>query len=80
MFSFVVKKVTNIRSSKETRSNLSNTVKALYISTPGSHTKVPYKGYADHYKHVAISKATKTQVNLFPGPACGFIIAHADIL
>ena len=33
-----------------------------------------------HYKHVAIGIATKTQVNLFLGPACGFIIAHAGIL
>ena len=24
-----------------------NTVKALFISTPGSHTKVPYKGYTE---------------------------------
>ena len=35
---------------------------------------------SNHYKYVAIGIATKTQVNLFPGPACGFIIAHAGIL
>ena len=33
-----------------------------------------------HYKHVAIGIATKKQVNSQPEPACGFIIAHADIL
>ena len=33
-----------------------------------------------HYKHVAIGIATKTQVNSQPEPACGFIIAYADIL